>query len=254
MKKITLLLLAVPLLFFACKKNKDVVLIIGETEGYEITNHSLSAQGFDDGPTYNGEFVDIDLNNDGAADIRFLSFQDSVNSPELAANYWIDGKVLNSQFTVLENPGSDEEYELFTTEYDYFGTYPRKTAVVKSYCENVEGGVYNNDNLRTAKIFKQLDKVNKDEVFEAKYNLSAQSFEIYEEHVQESYWEFNADNDSLIGRHNIPMNTCRSAPYDEDFFIAFKYDSDAEVRYGWIQLIVTENNKIIVNFSGISEM
>jgi hypothetical protein len=245
MKSLTLL--AVSLIFFACNKDKDVILFIGETEGYETKNHNVHAQGFDDGPTYNGESVKIDIDNNGTDDMCFWSFQDSVASPELSAHYWIEGCVLDSKFTVLENPGTDNEYEVFSTEIDYFGTYPRRTVVVKSYC-----AVYNNSNYRKAKIFTQDDKVNIDEVFEAKYEFSGQTFDIYEDHVEESYWEFNADEDSLIGRHNIPVTTCAGAPYNEDFFIAFKYESGTDVKYGWIQLIVTNYNKITVNFSGIS--
>jgi hypothetical protein len=251
MKKVAFI--GVLLMLFACKKkDEDVILIIGETADYEITSHNLFAQGFDDGPTFNGEYVDIDLDNNGSADMRFLSYEDSVNYPELAANYWIDAKVLDDKFTFLEKPGTDDEYELSTTVEDYYGTYPRKTTVIESYCELVEGAVYNNSNLRKSKIFKLLDKVSIDEVFEAKYDLSSQSFNVYKESVEEAYWEFTIDSDSLFGQHFKPMSLCEGAPFNELFYIAFKYDAGGTVKYGWVELIVTNNNKITVKRSGIS--
>lgn len=252
MKKLTLFIL--PILLFACKKDKDVILTIGETDDYVLTNHNVSAQGFDDGPTYNGESVDIDLNGDGGKDIRFLSFQDSVTSPDLASNYWVEGVILNDYFTILENSGSDVEYEVFTTTYDYFGTYPRETTVIESYCEFVEGAVYNDNNRRKASNFQKSEKINKDVVFEAKYDMSAQSFMIYESSAEESYYLFNEAEDSLIGQHRIPGSVCGSAPYNEEFYIAFEYNAGGIVQYGWIQMIITNNNKVTINFSGISDV
>ena len=251
------LVLLFPIVLISCKKeDKNLLFEIGKGEGMNVnflhdSLNSFISPGYD----YANNSLDVDLDGDNYADLKFSSISDSIHYPDEIIFKRLKVEVINDFFKLSSYPNSGLLYEKNWEEYDYYGTFPRKTKYHQYSC--IQGADYNpsiygivSHEFNVTKFFKSGDKVLLDEqTWEAEYsiyNLSMTPFE-------EAYYNFSIGGDSLIGDYNIYPNYCYLPSSTEPNFLVFQRTVGNEVSYGWLKIEITGYNQLYIESSAIQD-
>ncbi len=243
-----LILFSTILIVYSCKKDTEFKYKFGNSLNMLVNEESqtVKAEISDD---YVIEYLDIDLNYDGAADIEFSSAIDSVPSPIGETRWWIKLRLTNSQLSIHGQPNSNIRYETLGPKvYDYHGTYPRETRSLTYSCDEQEGsGTYN-----TLPFPKGLKK---DVIIDFKaYNWQNEYGEmnIAYSGYEENQYGWSEGFDSLKGVKISYPPSCYNLPSNETFYITFRLGVPSSYKIGWVEAVITEGNRLTVVRTAIS--
>lgn len=249
MYKIIFVLLIV--LLSSCRKDveKGLGIVTGKTDDLIVTEHDTIVNADYDG-IFNEVWCKIDLDNDGVFDLRFVSFENDLTYPDSAIYYKVWVQINNDQVNVLEVPESGKQFELITTSYDFYGTFPRKTYLHQITCDSLPGTkLYNGSKVNSALCLKKEILLGNN----LDWTNSLQEINLIRESYANGQYEFNLAGDSLIGDIFSREALCTSAPVDEIFYLAFRINKGFKAKYGWIELKITDHNSIHILRSAISK-
>lgn len=241
-----------------CKKDDDIdhlEMIVGDSVGMMTKQQDTIVQApqiWNGQPVYPWVYCAIDVDQDGLNDIRFTSHTDTTWTLAGTQNvtYYVSCNSLKEQFQIAAIPYSGLQYLVESDSQDYYGTFPRTIYRKFWYCEEVAGSVvppsipyYQN----TALAFSEGDHI-----FENLFWFEHYSKELvlYRNAHEDMWCEFSGGGDSLICYDDIIPEQCRSIPFDKSFYLVFKKNTNP-VKYGWIEMKISDTNKLEIFRSGI---
>lgn len=249
--------LPILVLFLSLSCRKDPVVYDGFTAGSKenvtwITHDSV-AQAKTTTWSVVQDNMYLDLDADGINDLLFTSHISLLTRPfdiEEPYVYRVDVKVVNDIFSLAHKSEGTETYEHYSEPvYDYDGTWPRKTTTVTNSCDSLPGSkvVWSaptvNYLVRHYPIDEDLLWVN----YISPIMINRSKFQTLSYEGNEG----PGGGDSLIGFHQIYDKYCQSMPLNMIYYIPFKKNIGTKYKYGWIQLDITDNNRIAIFESAI---
>lgn len=237
------------LILFSCRKDTSEVpqFKIGiEDENTTITIHDITV----DAETYNGfhdeQWIDLDLDNSGSTDIRVFSHEDTINFP--ANTYysaWIH--IVDDQFKFAAVEGSDVSYETTNIEYDYYGTFPRKTYVVDKKCEYSDSAISSVAEINLQYFDHGTPFIDQVYWYDGNNNLI-----LNKPPLEDAHWEFSSGSDSLIGQYFTYHGNCNPPLQNKITYVVFKKTTSKGIEYGWVEIKITNENAVYVGRSAIT--
>jgi len=233
----------------SCRKdgNQNIVAVTGEVVGMSILRHDTTIDATFEG-NWDEEQFKIDLDDDGGFDLMFVSYEDTVNFP--GGMYQSTRIViLNDLFAIAEQPNTGDQYEsIDSTTYDYYGTFPRKTVYFSWQCDSTSSATLI-PGINSALFLEKGDFIFKDFQWDNQFG----GVQLTDIAVEDAYWNFTMGGDSLSGVWLSFEESCSQAPQKNTFYIAFKKEFGSNIKFGWIELFIENNNKVTVGTSAISE-
>jgi hypothetical protein len=243
----TFKVLIVLLFLISCNKDPEPILFYaGSGTDVTVTDYDSTAQG-----TYVNTISDehdfiIDLDADGVNDIQFISRKDTnyTSGTDNFVNniYTLQLKIINANFSVAEIKGSQKTYIHYSEpEYDYYGTFPRKTVTVNYSCDSLPNS-NESTSLSTIKYLEFSTPINQS----LQWKNNGYEIMIHKTKYSNRTYASSIGGDSLIGELVINDTYCNSMPQNINYFIPFKKNLGNQAKYGWILMDITQNNKITV--------
>lgn len=261
MKKSIYVLSLISFIAFSCHKEKDELLVVGSTKNLIITSHNLSVKG-DNLSCLSKEKILIDLDLDGQMDIEFISIKDSL-APQLCGQYTEEEmesfnieeekgimfsnqiKMINNNFRLAFEASSNVRYtrqspfyeidgpngKIEVTETFYMTCKPSEEAEALAVPHTVLSFKYGEIIHGTQKF-----------VFEDHLNMRCNSY-------SSTLFYDDPNIEKRLGNKVNFENDCYQVPTNEKRYLVFK-NLD---RWGWISFEITEENRITIFETAISE-
>lgn len=240
----------IALVFISCKKSRYDKYAAGSDKRMTVTEHNFKIQGFNtDG--LNRDVALVDLNGDGKVDIEFVSNRDSIYLGEGSEVWGITLEIINPLIEFVEIQNSGDKYY---TETSYISSgdpgYPTSDRTKTMGCQQ-EGGELIADSGNSPKTLSENDIIQPEQ-----YDWSANQYGYLELGTSGyTYTEcvFNEAYDSVFCDITIIEPTCYPIPTDEKTYLVFrKLDNNGCYSIGWIEVLLTDENRLEIRRSAIS--
>jgi hypothetical protein len=242
--------LLIVFVFIGCKKSRYDKYAIGSEKKMTVTQHDATIQGvFGFGTAI--DHLELDLDEDGTKDVVFVSVVDSLDSGTGVEIWNVYMDIYNPDFEVLEMLNSGEQYYAESPyQYPTDGGF-MWNRTLRTGCET-EDGVSASFRSNSPRTFSESDLIQPEE-----YDWTAQSYTGYLElsHSGYEYQEcvFPDTSDNLYCDIVIQEPTCYPVPTDEKTFLLFRKADINGYYLGWIEVMLTDNNKLSIVKSAISD-
>ncbi len=207
-----------------------------------VTTHDFSIKSDTINPA---QTYGADLDEDGIKDLTFISrYWDVLGSNDDA--WSVEVSIDNEQVQILEIAGSGVRYshEGFVSNT---GPGPWYYEVTTYNC-NSDGGVYYKNELNNPQAFLECDPINLDELNWG--NLSSELMLANSgSHFRKHFFD---DDENLSARDTVIAPTCNPIPSDIKTYLTFRKLEGDCYYIGWVELILTEGNKLEIKRSAIS--
>lgn len=234
----------------ACKKSNFKKYVFGSEKKMVVTEHNVTIEGIGSNLDNRYDRYDLDLDGITGTDLTFVSFNDSIEDGS-GSDYWgVFGNVKNENIQVLQLLNSGDQY-YYATPYSApdFGP-PYLKSVKRTSCDPALGD-YVGAGANYPITFNECDPMERES-----YNWS-DLYEVAIDLVNSGYdyteCFFNESEDSLLCDNYVKDPSCQAVPFDQKFYLAFrKLDKDC-YYLGWIELFLTDKNKLTIYRTAISE-
>lgn len=233
-------------ILIGCNKEEtpeNVIFKFGDEEGAVINHIDIFLQAPKTGG-YNQHQYNLDVDQDGTYDFHFYSVSDTIDFPFCQVVNSVYGSCYDSGFEIVEVQNSGAIYETITETDDYYGTYPRKTFKHEFSCTNTSGSVINQNNYASYNVpvaFKSGDYLTDEGIL---YFTDDPYFRLTYNPIEEASFDFTIGGDSIVWHHYIYPEMCRSINHNEIFYLGFKKSHGTLVNYGWIEMKLSDGNRL----------
>lgn len=216
-----------------------------------VTTHDVTIEGINEEDWLKVDEVEIDLDNDNLIDINFRSERDSVDSGT-GFEFWnVILEVPNPFVEILEIKNSGDEYYLETPYYqNWEGSFPRRERRLITGCQD-EDYTFIGAGANNPMTFMEGEEFNPNELVWGENSLGY--LELASSGHEFMECEFNETFDSLTCDITILEPTCYPIPTGEKTYLLFrKYEDENCFSIGWIEVLLTDQNKLEIKRSAIS--
>lgn len=263
MKKIIYVLGLISFITFSCQKEKDELLVVGSTKNLIVTSLNLSVKGDNlSGLSEEKILIDLDLDLDGQMDIEFISIKDSL-APQLCGQYTEEEmesfnieeekgimfsnqiKMINNSFRLAFEPSSNFLYTQKSPSYDIDGPNGKIEVTETFYmtCKPTEEA----EALavpHTVLSFKYGEVIHGSQKFVFEDDLYMRS-----NRYSSTLFYDDPYSEQRVGNKINFEYGCYQVPTNEKRYLVFK-NLD---RWGWISFEITQENRITIFETAISQ-
>jgi hypothetical protein len=228
------------IIFTACKDKTSInlnTIRAGQTENLNITNIDTTIGFYEAMGNQNDQYFEIDVDNDGNNDLKFLGLQEYWHGP---TSYTTSINCLHNNIYLMTDIITDTIFFSINTGYYHDGDTIISTTFYRYDCERISENdvidtIVNNTNLQNLAYYEIIDKDelwNNGEFYMRKYDFPFIPYYVY------------SSNDTAYYERISRYFYCHNFPQDENIFIGFKILIDNTEKLGWIKIELSDNYKI----------
>lgn len=235
------------LLFLGCRKdpNENQLLKINDDD-LLITEVNESIHGIDSIAS-----IYLDLDGDTQYDISFNSIASPADSMS-TAHYKINGYIHNNHFSLAKIPDTHLAYRKTNIEYDHNGTLPVKRTINSYFCDSISGAEpisYGFPVDYVPAVFRKGQVVSDNLDWSVPYSF----FYLKRTAFESEFYNYFLNPDTVLYTKSIFPDNCFQIVEDEKFYIVLEKKDGSILDYCWIELKISENNKLNIYRHAITQ-